>query len=1375
MSLNWYHNWHKHPRHQHAHWLVFVSLTLAIFSYISADIWSPSDNINIVNAQVASNLNFKGDLMLWVPPLALNCDASGVDPRNNFHCSGDIGVPNGLIAGWVWGITAPWYTSSSDREMIYQAALSQGHTHFAVHISTCVVGDFYHQVVTHTSGECADWANRLNTVLAEIKAHGMTTLCMGTSASAPPQPGLNKSLCDVVGDDWDNTSQKDCNLQAMATAFPNSPLFVEVQTGILPQPDSCTPPGLLPSSNGSAWISSVKQRFPNFKGMFHETGHDGVSQDIQVISNQHTFWNGNAQEVLFETDTFPKFWQNLGLAESITYNNSILSGLSYLCGFFSGASINSQCAGGTQPPPPPSSGPPPPPGSGTSARYIYFVTPNSVPAGDSLTISGQNLSVVVNFYNSSGAVTTTSGAINRDRSEVTVTVPPGLVAGKYQVNIGSSPDSNKFDVTILAPVSEPVAQSGSDPNPCSSATDTSYLAICDFAPGTVGPGDEVYFTGAHLTGAKLSLTNSSRQETNVPVTIYSEGYGSFVVPSNLAEGAYTVGLSNDSGNTSAAKQLYVTQNPPPAVDEPPSQPNPPLTPSIKTPPLPPATNFQQLISNAFNYSIALVGIAVFIMVMWGGFLWLTSAANPGNIASAKRYITNALLGAVLLVSAYVILYTINPELVGGGFSLEGILPPAKSTSTTTRYVATSEAGAASAIDGGCTVNIDSRDYTAVECEPDFAGGPDLIIDPVLTTTDSATDDRIGATTLQSSGNTGTGRKIVILDTGYNYNNPDLRSSYIGGKDFVNGDDDPMDDNTTGKSAPGHGSHVAGIITGDGIDARAKGVAPGAGIISGKVLGSDGGGNWSNLMRGIYWAVDGPDGIFGTTDDFKPDAINISVGGGSYGNYCDNNDETSRLMAKALQYARDNGVLPIIAAGNTSTGVSLPGCIEAAFTVGNVDSSDRISNSSGRGVAVDIVAPGVNIYSTLLGSNYGIKSGTSMATPVVSGVVALFKSANPSLTVSELENQLTSTACDLGTTGKDSLFGWGRVSASPGSCTPPPPVQRTGISGIVRSTPSSCTKGASVANPNCDLNISYSLTGITSATQVVVGKDGNFLQNIQCNSTPCSGQISDPDPNAGVHKYEFRVFNSVVAFGNSYIFTTGNVTASFGSCAIGNASNPNCNVTLTVTAPGIYPNSVLVTKDGSNWRLMPCPNSSCSISITDSSPSAGTHTYTISDASDNTGGRLKRVSVNITSPASPVCNAQTSEVIELCTGANYTGTCGRFNCQEMANFNGTSIAGQQINSARIISAGSGVSDARIYTCNDSGLHPYSTQTEPLHCMWKEIDSTNQASNIWDPNARDWCYWDWVGSTATTTCGLPPPGPAEIIVPGTPINIRSYGSL
>ena len=118
-------------------------------------------------------------------------------------------------------------------------------------------------------------------------------------------------------------------------------------------------------------------------------------------------------------------------------------------------------------------------------------------------------------------------------------------------------------------------------------------------------------------------------------------------------------------------------------------------------------------------------------------------------------------------------------------------------------------------------------------------------------------------------------------------------------------------------------------------------------------------------------------------------------------------------------------------GNSgNAGVSFPGCISSALTVGAVDKNDYIASFSGRGSAVDVTAPGVSLVSSWFGAtnNYVTASGTSMATPVVSGTVALIKSAHPTWSPTQVINAIKSTAKDLGTIGPDSTYGSGRIDA-----------------------------------------------------------------------------------------------------------------------------------------------------------------------------------------------------------------------------------------------------------------------------------------------------------------------------------------------------------
>jgi len=339
-----------------------------------------------------------------------------------------------------------------------------------------------------------------------------------------------------------------------------------------------------------------------------------------------------------------------------------------------------------------------------------------------------------------------------------------------------------------------------------------------------------------------------------------------------------------------------------------------------------------------------------------------------------------------------------------------------------RVVTESADEAALALSKGCTRVKQVKSLIVLKCSESVASELNLQEDVRVFAVDSGANSQIRADLVHTAGNTGVGRKIVVLDTGYNYNHPELSSSYGGGKDFVNNDNDPFDDN-------GHGTHVAGLITADGLVPKAKGVAPDATVIAGKVLSASGSGYFSDIVEAIYWAVDGDDGVYGTADDFNADAISMSLGTSppyTYKGYCDG---VLPSLTNAINYARSKGVLVVVAAGNSGgAGVSIPGCISYSTTVGAVDSSDKIASWSGKGKGVDISAPGVSLYSTWLGTDYVTASGTSMATPVVSGTVALIKSAHPTYSVDQVESALFNTAKDLGKTGYDTSYGNGRVDA-----------------------------------------------------------------------------------------------------------------------------------------------------------------------------------------------------------------------------------------------------------------------------------------------------------------------------------------------------------
>ncbi|WP_376788680.1 S8 family peptidase [Thermoflexus sp.] len=251
--------------------------------------------------------------------------------------------------------------------------------------------------------------------------------------------------------------------------------------------------------------------------------------------------------------------------------------------------------------------------------------------------------------------------------------------------------------------------------------------------------------------------------------------------------------------------------------------------------------------------------------------------------------------------------------------------------------------------------------------------------------------------------------IAIVDTGVDYTHPDLTSMRLRlGWDFVHNDSDPMDDE-------GHGTHVAGIAganTNNGVGIA--GVCWGCDLLAVKVLAATGRGWDSWVAQGIRYAAD-----WGAASG-KRTVINLSLGG----------RDPSRILADAVAYAQGKGALIIAAVGNDGQNqlvypAAYPGVIGVAAT----DSDDQQASFSNSGAHVDLAAPGVDILSTFWGgTGYIFADGTSMATPHVAGVAGLVWSARPALTADQVCGILLRTAVDLGSPGRDDIYGYGRVNA-----------------------------------------------------------------------------------------------------------------------------------------------------------------------------------------------------------------------------------------------------------------------------------------------------------------------------------------------------------
>jgi subtilisin family serine protease len=276
--------------------------------------------------------------------------------------------------------------------------------------------------------------------------------------------------------------------------------------------------------------------------------------------------------------------------------------------------------------------------------------------------------------------------------------------------------------------------------------------------------------------------------------------------------------------------------------------------------------------------------------------------------------------------------------------------------------------------------------------------------PVKVTLDQSVP-QIGAPEAWAAGYDGTGTKVAILDTGIDPNHPDVAGRVKTTQNFTD-DPDAVDHH-------GHGTHVASTIAGSGAASggKYKGVAPGADLYIGKVLNNAGEGPQSGVIAGMEWAV-----------AQGADVVSMSLGAAA------GSDGTDPLSQAVNQLTESSGTLFVIAAGNTGPGkgtVGSPGAAKDALTVGAVNKQDQLAGFSSRGpvkdtfaVKPEITAPGVGIVAaraagttmgTPVDANYTTASGTSMATPHVSGAAAILVQRHPDWTPDRLKQVLVSTA------------------------------------------------------------------------------------------------------------------------------------------------------------------------------------------------------------------------------------------------------------------------------------------------------------------------------------------------------------------------------
>jgi hypothetical protein len=275
-------------------------------------------------------------------------------------------------------------------------------------------------------------------------------------------------------------------------------------------------------------------------------------------------------------------------------------------------------------------------------------------------------------------------------------------------------------------------------------------------------------------------------------------------------------------------------------------------------------------------------------------------------------------------------------------------------------------------------------------------------------------DLINAPEVWAQGYTGQGVVVAVVDTGVDYTHSELVSNIwvntgevadngidddsngyiddIRGWDFIGGTNNPMD-------LEGHGTHVSGTIAAANNGLGMTGIAYDSVIMPVRVLDSQGAGTISSIASGIRYAVDNGASV-----------INLSLGGSNFPE-----------IQEAIEYATSLGSVVVMASGNNGDIQPIaPASLATQFgiAVGAVNRRRAIapfSNQAGLPVLNYVVAPGDNIYSSYPGDSYRSWDGTSMATPHVSGVVALMLSANPNLTPADVQSLITQTATTTGIT------------------------------------------------------------------------------------------------------------------------------------------------------------------------------------------------------------------------------------------------------------------------------------------------------------------------------------------------------------------------
>jgi thermitase len=354
--------------------------------------------------------------------------------------------------------------------------------------------------------------------------------------------------------------------------------------------------------------------------------------------------------------------------------------------------------------------------------------------------------------------------------------------------------------------------------------------------------------------------------------------------------------------------------------------------------------------------------------------------------------------------------------------------------------------------------------------------------------------------------TGSTSKIVaVVDTGVNFNHPDLAGKLLsGGYDFIANDSDPTDEN-------GHGTAVAGTLSPATNNALGvAGVSWNTPILPIRVLDASGSGSYSAIANGITYAA-----------DHGAKIINLSLGGTT----------SSTTLQNAVNYAWSKGCVIVAAAGNSgSSSPEYPAACTNVIAVSATDSNDARPSWSNYGSYVDISAPGTNIC-TLYGSNqYANWNGTSFSSPIVSGVLALMASTNGNLSNSALVTALLNNTDDIGTAGYDVYFGYGRVNAYKAVSAAKALLASDTVAPVAAVT--SPANGTTIKGTS--QNISFSATDNVAVTKLQLIIDGTIM--VTTTSSSATYTWSTRQVSKGSHTLKAVAYDAAGNVGTSAVVT-----------------------------------------------------------------------------------------------------------------------------------------------------------------------------------------------------------------------------------------------